>query len=389
VPVVFIHGVATRRGAHYDHAVRARDALFRRYVYEQLHLPASLPVTNAFWGDDAAEFRWGNVSVPAEGIEGFGAETPFEDVALAEFVDGELENEDRALISVASANPESAFDLLWSVAAIDAHETRMEQLVAFAHRASGILPDLTPADVLTTDDERLLKRFVEIVLPEGGNRAGNEAFGADEVIDQLSEGLIRIRSAAGRLSGRGAVKLLRSKLHENAALFFGDVMTYLNERGLSRDNAGPIATKVIATIDECLASAPQTPLVIVAHSMGGNIAYDILSQFRPDIRCDALVTVGSQVGLFEELCLLARGKTEGCPDLDKVAALPNVSRWINVFDYNDVLGFAASKIFDGVDDYAYSTGKGVAKAHSSYFVLPSFYRRLAARLGGSYGAHLG
>ena len=142
MPIVFIHGVATRRGARYDQAVRARDALFRRYVYERLHLPAGLPVTNAYWGDDAAEFRWGNASVPTEGIEAFGVETPFEDVALAEFVDAELEAEDRALTSVANVDPELAFDLLWSVAAIGADETRIGQLAEVAHRASSIFPNL-------------------------------------------------------------------------------------------------------------------------------------------------------------------------------------------------------------------------------------------------------
>lgn len=382
MPIVFIHGVATRRGAQYDHAVRARDALFRRYVYEHLRFPAGLPVTNVYWGDNAAEFRRGNASLPIEGIEAFGAETPFEDVALVEFVDAELQSEDHALTSVATADPESAFDLLWSVTAVGADETRMEQLAALAHHASSILPELTPADVRAADDERLLERFVEILLLEGESGAGYEIFGIDEVIDQLSGGLIRIRGAANRLGGRAAVKLLRSKLHENAALFFGDVLTYLNERGTSYDDAGPIATKVMTAIDESLDQQPRTPLVIVAHSMGGNIAYDILSHFRPDLRCDALITVGSQVGLFEELCLLMKDRAQGCSGVDRVAALPNIGRWINVFDYNDVLGFAASRIFDSVDDYSYSTGKGVVKAHGSYFVMPSFYRRLAARLGG-------
>ena len=122
------------------------------------------------------------------------------------------------------------------------------------------------------------------MLPRGWSGADNEAFGADEVIDELSEALIRIRGAASRLCGRGAVKLLRSKLHENAAVFFGDMMAYLNERGTTHDSAGSIAKTIMTTIDESLASPPQTPLVIVAHSMGGNIAYDILSQFRPDLK---------------------------------------------------------------------------------------------------------
>lgn len=385
MPIVFVHGLATRRRAAYAESVTARDALFRRYVYDDLGLPASEPVTNAYWGDVAAEFRWNHASVPTEGVESFGAETPLEDVVLAEFVEGDLERDDRALLPVARAEPESAFDLLWSAATIDADAETMEALAALAHRASRRLPHMTSEDIApgASSDEEWLEGLAELLHADlaAERDATVESFGGDEILDRLSEGLIRLRGAAGRLIGRGATKLLRSKLHENGALFLGDLMTYLNERGDTRDSAGPIAARVMEQIDEAVADAAGNPLVIVGHSMGGNIAYDVLSFFRPDLECDLFLTVGSQVGLFEELCLLVKGKTARCPDVTKVEALPNVKRWINVFDYNDVLGFAAAKVFDGVEDFAYSTGKGVVKAHTSYFVMPSFYRRLADRLG--------
>jgi hypothetical protein len=51
-----------------------------------------------------------------------------------------------------------------------------------------------------------------------------------------------------------------------------------------------------------------------------------------------------------------------------------------VLDTNDVLGFAAEPIFEGVRDFRYSTGKGLVGAHGSYFIRPSFYHRLAVRL---------
>jgi hypothetical protein len=386
MPIVFVHGVATRRGAHYDGAVKARDALLRRYFYDRLGLGADSAVTNAYWGDDAAAFRWNHGSVPTEGVESFGAETPFEDVLLAEYLDGDLEDDDRAIVSVAEEDPELAFDLLWSAAAFDADDELADGLAALAHRASGLLAGTTADQVAggAADDDEVLERLVELLRAELEREPDErvESFGGDAVLDRLSEGLIRIRGAAGRLIGRGATKLLRSKLHENGALFLGDVLTYLNERGETRADAGPIATRVMADIDRAVDDAPETGLVIVAHSMGGNIAYDVLSHFRPELECDLLLTVGSQVGLFEELCLLARGRAEQCPVVERVEALPNVKRWINVFDYNDVLGFAAERIFAGVEDYAYSTGKGVVKAHGSYFVMPSFYRRLADRIGG-------
>ena len=383
MPIVFVHGVATRRGTQYDEAVALRDALLRRYVYDRLGLDAGVSVTNAYWGDEAADFRWHHASVPSEGVEAFGSDAPLEDVLLAEMVDGDIQSDDRVLLSIAVADPESAFDLLWSAAAKGVQGEDADAFSGLAQRASQLMPRLSAADVASAaTDEELVERWVEILVSEQPVDP-EESFGSaiNKALDGLNEGLIRVRGAGNRLLGRGAVKLLRSKLHESGALFMGDVMSYLNERGSTLDEAGSIASKVMSDLDQAVAQAPDTPLVVIAHSMGGNIAYDILSHFRPDLECDLLLTVGSQVGLFEELCLLARGKQERCPEIDKVSALPNVHRWMNVFDYNDVLGFAASKIFDGAQDFAYSTGTGVVKAHGSYFVRPSFYRRLAERIG--------
>jgi hypothetical protein len=123
-------------------------------------------------------------------------------------------------------------------------------------------------------------------------------------------------------------------------------------------------------------------LIVVAHSMGGNIVYDVLTHFMPEtLKVDVLVTVGSQVGLFEELKLFANSDEDvPSPDRPKVPRQRSILRWLNVFDTNDVLGFAAERIFEGVDDFSYSTGKGITGAHVTYFLRPSFYERLSARL---------
>ena len=208
-----------------------------------------------------------------------------------------------------------------------------------------------------------------------------ETFGGNKVWDRLSEAAIRLRAAAGRRSGEAAAKLLRATLHRHIALFLGDIFTYLDQRG-DRDHPGPIVTQVAGALESAVNSGP--PVVVVAHSMGGAIVYDVLSYYRPDIRVQKLVTVGSQVGMFEELCLLQSGKQAGCPDgPTRVAKLDNVGEWINVFDRNDLFGFATERIFDGVKDFDYSTGKGLLAAHSSYFTMPSFYGRLADRVKAS------
>jgi hypothetical protein len=380
MPIVFVHGVATRRGHKYDLSVTLRNALLRQYVYDKLGFDVGVPVTDAYWGDDAAAFRWNHASVPIEGDEAFGRQAAFEDVILAEFVTADLQDVDKALVTIGATDPEAAFDVLWAAAAAGSDDDDADALATLAHRVSAAMPTAHAKAIFAAADDEAVVEGLAALLRRGQPEAIDESFGADKFAGRLNEGLFRVRGAAGRMIGRGATRLLRSKLHEGGAVFIGDVMTYLNERGTTRTDAGPILTSVMAAIDQAVADSPDTPLVIIAHSMGGNISYDILSHFRRDLKCDLLLTVGSQVGLFEELCLLARGRHEGCPDLRSVAALPRVRRWINVFDYNDVLGFAAKEIFDGVQDFAYSTGRGVLKAHSSYFVLPSFYRRLADRI---------
>ena len=166
------------------------------------------------------------------------------------------------------------------------------------------------------------------------------------------------------------------------SMFLGDIFVYLQQRERLGGNA-PIAKKVGDELERAAkgVSAEDPKLVIIAHSMGGNIIYDLLSSLRPDLSCDVLLTVGSQVGVFAELGLFESVLPPSNPATDRVPQLANVGEWINVFDPNDVLGFAAAKIFNGVKDYRYSTGKGVFAAHSTYFIRPSFYDRLASRLG--------
>ncbi|MBB4716917.1 hypothetical protein BJ965_006799 [Streptomyces luteogriseus] len=64
----------------------------------------------------------------------------------------------------------------------------------------------------------------------------------------------------------------------------------------------------------------------MAHSMGGNIVHDVLSFHRPKVHIDLLVTVGTQVGLFEELKLFAASDPGvPSPQVTKVLALRNVA----------------------------------------------------------------
>jgi pimeloyl-ACP methyl ester carboxylesterase len=129
----------------------------------------------------------------------------------------------------------------------------------------------------------------------------------------------------------------------------------------------------------------DSKLIVVGHSLGGVISYDILTYFNPNIQVDVLVTVGSQVALFEEMALYRASRPEFVPDpaTDRIARPPNVKRWLNVIDLNDVFSFRAEGVFEGVKDFRYATGYGVMSAHSGYFRRSSFYERLGGRLAQS------
>jgi hypothetical protein len=131
----FVHGVATRRGTEYEEGVRARDALLREYVYDRLRLDRGIPVTSAYWGDDAAEFRWDQASVPTEGVEAFGPATPLEDA--------ELDRDDRALVPVAAADPEAAFDLPWAASVVDVDDATVDALPRSPHAPRAFSPGST------------------------------------------------------------------------------------------------------------------------------------------------------------------------------------------------------------------------------------------------------
>ncbi len=357
-----------------------------RYLYPALHWDDGGEPFTAYWGGDAAEFRWQNAYLPEDDVEAFGAAESVEDVLFVQISGGEDVDTDAPLSSLARHSVEDAVDLLWASTAQEVREAEVAQaLAALAYRASDRMPELESDPALTqaVDDDQWITALagrLEEAAPGPVNEMDEiEAFGGSAAWDLLSEAVIRVRGAAGRLLvGGAAAKLLTADRRRQAALFLGDVFYYLDRRG-DRAHPGPIIEQVVQTLESAVEAG--SPLVVVAHSMGGGIVYDVLSYYRPDIRVQMLVTVGSQVGLFEELCLLQAGKQAGCPDgPTRVAKLANVEEWINIFDRNDLLGFATERIFEGVRDFDYSTGKGPLAAHSSYFTMPSFYRRLAEKV---------
>jgi hypothetical protein len=212
-----------------------------------------------------------------------------------------------------------------------------------------------------------------------------EQYGAGDVFGHVSLAARNLHDSVARTTLGALLNLSRAAAHRSAAGFIGDVFKYLDMRGKLGARA-PIIQAVSSAFDEASRTrrAGDQCTVVVAHSMGGNIAYDVLSAFRTDFECDLLVTVGSQVGLFEELKLF-QVSDESIPSRERqrVARLPNVKRWLNVFDPLDALGYAVERIFEGAEDFEFSTGRSPLSAHGMYFLTPSFHRQLSRRLNPS------
>jgi pimeloyl-ACP methyl ester carboxylesterase len=170
------------------------------------------------------------------------------------------------------------------------------------------------------------------------------------------------------------VKLFRRLFARQMSMFVGDVFVYLDSRGEAA-NPGDI----VDVVSTALRGAGD-PLVIVAHSMGGNIAYDVLTYYATDVHCTALVTVGSQVALFEEMKMFRLRDLGIRGPSGRVARPPNVDRWINVYDPIDMFAYLTTPVFSGTQDVPFGRAASPLAAHGDYFLRPEFYRELAKRL---------
>jgi pimeloyl-ACP methyl ester carboxylesterase len=396
VPLVFVHGVNTRNdtdGRKYEQAEEFRNALFRAFLLAAVSRnPSSAHIANPYWGQHAAAFAWKLASLPERGVEALGGG---HDAELAELL-ASRPVPDRVLLQLARQESlADAVDAMWAACRFEIDRSdadHLAQLGVVAADYAQANPQPGWLDAVRDDEQFLwgLARELDGQVPAGTEQLDDvwEALGSSGMRswtwDRLWEARQRVAAAAGRALTEPALGLVRSSLTGSFATFVGDVLVYLKERG-TPDRPGPIVGEIVAALDTARAAAQpgDDKLIVVGHSMGGNIGYDILTSFRTDIRVDALVTVGSQVGLFEELKLFTASDPAVTGPNGSVAKPANVGLWINVFDPADALGFATEPIFRDVSDYSFSTGKPL-RAHGAYLYHLSFHRRLADRLRGAW-----
>jgi hypothetical protein len=448
MPLVFVHGVNVRRGTTekeicaFDEQIKTRDSLFRTISLAGLVSPPSvLHVENPYWGDLGARFRFNLATVPTRDTEAFGpanevmSEVFFDTIPLdvAQKAQNNRQPESNLLLTLARQRSLAhAVDALVTAAAVSsttdlpATSASAKELAVFAAHAAAYIsssPDLrwineqNPRTGLPLEtDEQFLDRLVDIVSQHERNAALVERFGGIDLGERLKTAARALGSAAKKAGGvvvdvaRGAfggvegllvgtlagavvgaapgpvVKALRPTATRRAGVFVGDIFKYLNDRQPIQE----VVTAALKSADAKRNRADPT-LVVIGHSMGGNILYDLFtSRLAGAIEVDAFVTVGSQVGLFKELELYTEDARNAGATSPASTAAPQmvekpaaVGTWINVFDPLDMLGFAIEGVFKDVHDFAFSNGASVLETHSLYFFRPAFHERLWVRLASA------
>lgn len=201
---------------------------------------------------------------------------------------------------------------------------------------------------------------------------------------RIREFFTRMWNVPSRVASVAALTLHRDSWNDQVARFTGDVFHYLRQRG-NREHPGPIIRRVLDEIDRAATSHPGEPLIVVTHSMGGNIFMDILNHYRPDSRVDLWISAGGQVGMFEEMKLYQ----ESDPTLRYPFKVDppgdRVKCWLNVYDPADPFSYLAGPVFSAVTaDVCYKTGAGGVGAHTSYFRQRSFYETIREKLREVY-----
>lgn len=420
--LVFVHGVNVRKGEVYDREIAFRNLHFAEVLYPQLgkRLEQSA-IYNPYWGDLGASLSNDYPFLPRGAYQMLWKKrNAIESIELADSLslaedadafDHVALDPEAPLLSIAkNASLDDAIDLLWSFIQEDVSDPEVSVNVAkLAHRALNYVHTDEGKEWLfglKSDDElveRLLS-FLEAELPESRRKKETASSGQVQQSSKTSGSFLktareklskriahhksrlkesvqdirlRIRKSAVGTTAKVFNEPLRAVFHKQSALLIGDAFSYFSSRGDTK-TAAPIAQRVIESLQEAHRQAKSNgeELVVIGHSMGGVILCDIVTCYGQDIPIDVLITVGSQYPLFADLQMFP-----GISGTSRPIKRPeNVRRWFNVIDPHDFLGYPASHIFEGVEDYHLPTYSLGAASHTDYFNRPSFYFQLARRL---------
>lgn len=377
VQLVYVHGVSVRKrqgSSDYDLGVWKRHSAFQFMGFNG----GSVEFYDPYWGEygaaDPATFKSLNLSAgPLFTVKplAYGGESDFSgDLSGSFLLDAAIDNFSATVNSL-------------SIVLADDNEKNL----AYNRNLSIHLADL----VVTVDDESPLvlgitnnaqsdQEFLSNLVLAATNELYNERTGFLRAIQKAAKWLL---NKTIRLASNPLAKVARNATPA-LAVFLGDAIIYLkgNRRGDSRFKSIRDVIKKDLRMAAIKARASSDKLIVVGHSMGANILYDMISdpdfvkeiedEIGDTLQIDLFLSVGTQVGLLNDLGLFG----------PKPLARPSCcKRWWHVFNQMDVLSFGIGENSDGyIDQFSCDTNANILDAHNSYFTSPVFQRRLYKRL---------
>lgn len=431
MPLVFVHGVNNRRGDTpeeqevFDNQMALVRQQFGNTAFaERVSDANGLAAFTPYWGDLGVSFARNLACIPKSGVQALAVGQPQTAAliaATAAKLDAGILNQkgvkDAPLLTLARTRSlVAAVDLLIAGSAnapipgLLLSKTDLVKVLPnaarfadAAERYAGANPKPAWLSNLADDDAFLDRLILEVAkspgttsTPATAGPAPVQALGiTDKLKSWLENGVSAVKdtvsgvvqSASDSVTGaatqgvRSAFLSFAGDLRPTASAsmgrFLGDVFTYI-------ENRQPIIDRVLVDVDKAVASVRpgDDELYLVGHSFGGIVLYDILTSFRPDLKCDLYVTVGSQVALFAEIGRLANHTAL----MAAFAAGPTVprptaaQRWLNIFDPTDFVGFGTKGVFGGALDFQFETDAMPIVSHSAYFDTPRFFARLRERV---------
>jgi hypothetical protein len=367
--LVFVHGVATRDTPEYRSAVVERDKLFRGLLFKDDAVPIYSPMWGKFVPAIPSEVFDTNKGVATFSLN-LGASSGLGAGMMGDAQPGN--DSDFSIVAIGKQDPVAALDAICSRiadrAAGEGRPLRDEELRAFRNAAELIASDKTATLFQGDADSQSIAKQLAAGAPS--------AFGIGNMVaDAITKVSDRVRNAASTLG----FDAIRGSIGPAVGRFMGDVFAYLKEGELRKEIRGVIGQALLEA--QQAKNAGGGPLVLVGHSLGGVILVDMLSDPRSaglgdGIDVDALLTVGSQPGLFGALDVLAPNAPQAMPRRKPDC----VKFWLNVFDAIDPLAYRVEKIFNGAEDLVFNTLAGITETHSKYFQRPQFYARARVRL---------
>lgn len=406
MPIIYMHGVNTRDPKHFE---PVREYLRWIVAPAMARDPENVSIRPANWFPLCDPPKWEGISRPAtllgqgaeiersELLDAIIAKVPKTSARDSTFTSGQA----TAPIQGARLDELSAEDLAdlitVSVASnsVDGlQRARMGIAADHAARDPVLRVELKAAKDLEAQ-LKILARSVQADVEQQSALAGQGALDflrgmRARVSESFSRALSSPAAAATLVAGE-----LRPKLNDFVTRFLGDVLFYMTRRGTA---AAPGAIAQVLIDELVLAHANKAerngePIVLLTHSMGGQIAYDVVTSFLPIIQSDIMIdfwcATASQVGFFEELNMFLSSSNDFSKTTGKRTPIPNTNlgRWWNVWDRNDIISFTTKGIFaSGIDDEEYWSGMSLAAAHGGYLERPSFYRQFAEKLKASFPA---